>query len=231
MCEPVPAGQGNRRLGGQVFNHVHQTEVHDAGNLGQRSKLGTAQKNVLTTERTSAQHRTLTAHATVSAAEVALGQIAEIIANPELPSLPGDSLIHIELLDLLEADAACAVIPRASNEVQSKFVVAPQALQSEAAQCASDRMKGRATESVGHVRISRLAQMQTRLQVAQRRRMRLQSRLIDSGNRWVLADWGCGILLAKCRRRCRLRLLAAVRRSGRGLRAAILCPSHAQREG
>src|SRR4029077_282699 len=172
------------------------------------------------------------AHAAVSSTEVAFRQVAETIADTQLATLPGDSLIYIQLLYLLEADIVLAVISRTAEEVEGEFVIAPQPLQRETAQRTRNRAKRGATQSVGDVGIRRLTQVHTRLQIAQRGRMRLQSGLINPRNGRILAYRRWRIVLPEGRSRRRLGLLGSVRRRSRGLRtAAVLCSRRAQRKG
>ncbi len=93
-------------------------------------------------------------------------------------------------------------------------------------------MKSCTPEGVSDVRISRLAQVQARLQITQRSRMGLQPGLINPRNGRILAYGGWRVLLAESRSRRRLGLLGSVRRRSRGLRAAaaVLCSRRTQRK-
>src|SRR5437588_12567991 len=99
--QPVSSRSGDRRSGREIFNHFHQSQVHDSRNIAQVSDNASTKGNRVRPEPT--QRLTRCIKAAVSSAEVSLGQIAERVARAQAATLPIDLLVHIEFLNLFEA--------------------------------------------------------------------------------------------------------------------------------
>ena len=88
-----------------------------------------------------------------------------------MAAFPLDSLVNVQLLQLLEPDARYVVVPHASHIDERQIVIPPEPLQLEAAQRARYRVIPRATNNVSDIRIRGFGDVRPRLHVTQRRRV------------------------------------------------------------
>src|SRR5437899_2183650 len=137
MREGISGRGRDRRLGREIFGHVCQTYVQNAGRDSQVSQTAPAPKTAKC--RIPQRRQALRASRPVGSAEVAFGKIAEAVSQRQLSPLPGNLLINVHLLQRYEPLSRQRVVSEAAYIIEAQVVMAPQPLQHYAAQRSADR--------------------------------------------------------------------------------------------